>query len=70
MNLIARGLEAANVVASRLAPYAKAIVACAGVAVVLAQVVSDGQVSLDEAKELAVAVGVATGVYAVPNKTA
>lgn len=48
--------------------YRKAIVAAAGVGVVVCKALVDGQITPDEVLGVIVAVGVAVGVYQVPNK--
>lgn len=52
-----------------LKSVAKAAIAVAGVVIVAAQgLVDDGSLTTDEIVAIAVAVGVAAGVYRVPNK--
>lgn len=53
-----------------MSKYAKFFVAASGVLVVLGEALSDGSVSGQEGLSLIVAVGVALGVYRVPNKVA
>lgn len=53
---------------SKVAPYAKAVVAVCGVVVLAAKAVADGVVTQDEVVAVVTAVGVAVGVYQVPNK--
>ena len=48
--------------------YSKAFVAASGVLLVLANVLSDGAISADDGLQVLVALGVALGVYRVPNK--
>lgn len=50
--------------------YAKLFVAVSGVLVVLGEALSDGAISGQETLSLVVALGVALGVYRVPNKVA
>lgn len=47
--------------------YAKAFVAASGVLIVLGEALSDGALSGQEGLSLLVALGVAFGVYRVPN---
>lgn len=53
---------------SKLAPYAKAVVAVLGVLVLAAKAFTDGQLTTDELVQIATATCVALGVYQVPNK--
>jgi hypothetical protein len=53
---------------SKLAPYAKAVVAVCGFIVLAAKTVVDGHITVDEIVAVATAAGVAVGVYQVPNK--
>lgn len=53
---------------SKLAPYAKAVIAVCGVFVLAAQAVSDGQLTFDELVTVGTALAVALGVYQIPNK--
>lgn len=52
----------------RLAPYAKAVVAVVGVVALVAKSLVDGVLTSDEIVSIGVAIGVAFGVYQVPNK--
>lgn len=52
----------------KLAPYAKAVVAIAGVVVLAAKALVDGVLTGDEIIGIGTAVAVALGVYQVPNK--
>lgn len=53
----------------RVKKVAKAIVAATGVVIVAAQgLLDDGSLTTDEIVAIAVAAGVALGVYQVPNK--
>lgn len=63
-------LDSVNAFARKVAPYAKAAVAVLGVAMVTAKALADGELTMDEVTEIAIAIGVASGVYAVPNKPA
>lgn len=47
--------------------YSKGLVALSGVLVVLGHALTDGQIEANEVPELLIAVGVAFGVYRVPN---
>jgi hypothetical protein len=53
----------------KLAPYAKLVVAVGGVVIMLAKALVDGNFSTDEMMQVAIAAGVALGVYHIPNKT-
>ncbi len=53
---------------SKFTPYAKAIVAFGGVVLLLAKALSDGVLSQDDIAEVVGAIGVAYGVWRVPNK--
>lgn len=53
---------------SKLAPYAKAVVAVAGVVVLFAKALLDGQLTSDEVVAVGTTIAVALGVYQVPNK--
>jgi hypothetical protein len=55
---------------SKLAPYAKAVVALLGFLLLLAKCLSDGQLTSEEVQTLLVAGGVVVGVHQVPNKPA
>lgn len=53
---------------SKLAPFAKAVVAVGGVILLAAKAVADGVLTQDEIVAVGTAVLVAAGVYKVPNK--
>ncbi len=55
---------------SKLAPYAKAVVAVGGFVLVVAKAVADGVLTVDDLQAIGVAAGVAFGVWLVPNKKA
>ena len=57
-----------NVNVSKLAPYAKAVVAVGGLVVLVAKALVDGVLTGDEMAAIGIAVAVALGVYKVPNK--
>lgn len=52
-----------------LRKYRKGVVALAGVLVVLGGALTDGAVTADEVTDILIAIGVACGVFAVPNST-
>lgn len=52
---------------SKLAPYAKAVVAFAGFVLLIAKAFVDGVISVDELQEIGIALGVALGVFQVKN---
>lgn len=52
---------------SKLAPYAKAVVALLGFLLLLAKALSDGSLSADEVQQLTVAAAVVVGVHQVKN---
>lgn len=53
---------------SKLAPYAKAVVAVAGVVLLIGKALVDGVLTGDEVQAVVIAAGVALGVYSAPNK--
>ena len=55
---------------SKLAPYAKAIVAVLGALIVLATALSDGILSSNEVVVILTSFGAAFGVFQVPNTVA
>lgn len=53
---------------SKLAPYAKTVVAVAGLVILAANACIDGVVESSEMIEIITAAAVALGVYQVPNR--
>ena len=53
---------------SKIAPYAKTVVAILGALVVIATALSDGTLSGEEVVVIFATLGAAFGVYQVPNK--
>lgn len=53
---------------SKIAPYAKTVVAICGLIVLAANACADGVVSIDEILSIITGAGVVLGVYQVPNK--
>lgn len=53
---------------SRLAPYAKTVVAVCGFVLLAAKALVDGQLTTDELVSIGTALGVAFGVYQVRNE--
>lgn len=53
---------------SKIAPYAKAVVAVCGFILMVAKACVDGNVSGDELTAILTSAGVAVGVYQVRNK--
>ncbi len=54
----------------RLSPYAKSVVAVLGILILIANAVVDGVFTQDELIAILTAIGVAIGVYQVPNSGA
>ncbi len=52
---------------SKIAPYAKAVVALLGFLLLLANCLSDGRLTSEEIQTLIVAAGVVVGVHQIPN---
>jgi hypothetical protein len=51
-----------------LTKYRKALVAASGVLIVVGRAIADASISASEAADIILALGVALGVYRVPNE--